>query len=50
MAGTLYNLLKVYPQFDETPHVKMPEKYVVGPMMTGSTAKVIVRSILMCIK
>ena len=21
------NLLKVYPQFDETPHVKMPEKY-----------------------
>lgn len=27
-AGTLYNLLKVYPQFDETPHVKMPEKYV----------------------
>ncbi len=25
---TLSNLLKVYPQFDETPHVKMPEKYV----------------------
>jgi N-acetyl-beta-hexosaminidase len=22
------NLLRVYPQFDETPHVKMPEKYV----------------------
>ncbi len=22
------NLLKVYPQFDETPHVQMPEKYV----------------------
>lgn len=27
-AGTLYSLLKKYPQFDETPHVKMPEKYV----------------------
>src|SRR5688572_5879103 len=27
-AGTVYNLLRVYPQFDETPHVKMPEKYV----------------------
>jgi N-acetyl-beta-hexosaminidase len=27
-AETTYNLLKVYPQFDETPHVKMPEKYV----------------------
>lgn len=26
-AGTVYSLLKVYPQFDETPHVKMPEKY-----------------------
>lgn len=26
-AETTYNLLKVYPQFDETPHVKMPEKY-----------------------
>lgn len=26
-AGTIGNLLKVYPQFDETPHVKMPEKY-----------------------
>ena len=25
---TTHNLLKVYPQFDETPHVKMPEKYV----------------------
>lgn len=24
----LTNLLKVYPQFDETPHVQMPEKYV----------------------
>lgn len=27
-AGKLENLLKVYPEFDETPHVKMPEKYV----------------------
>lgn len=27
-AGTIYNLLRVYPQFDETPHVKMPAKYV----------------------
>jgi N-acetyl-beta-hexosaminidase len=27
-AGNLGNLLKVYPQFDETPLVKMPEKYV----------------------
>ncbi|MEP0711736.1 MAG: family 20 glycosylhydrolase, partial [Algoriphagus sp.] len=26
-AEDLENLLKVYPQFDETPHVKMPEKY-----------------------
>lgn len=26
-AGTIYNLLKVYPELDETPHVKMPEKY-----------------------
>jgi hypothetical protein len=26
-AGTIYALLRVYPQFDETPHVKMPEKY-----------------------
>lgn len=26
-AGTIGNLLKVYPEFDETPHVKMPEKY-----------------------
>lgn len=26
-ASTTYNLLRVYPQFDETPHVKMPEKY-----------------------
>jgi len=26
-AGTTYNLLREYPQFDETPHVKMPEKY-----------------------
>jgi hypothetical protein len=26
-AGTIGNLLKVYPQFDETPLVKMPEKY-----------------------
>jgi len=27
-AGTVNNLLRVYPQFDETPEVKMPEKYV----------------------
>lgn len=27
-ASRTYNLLSVYPQFDETPHVKMPEKYV----------------------
>ncbi|NML19575.1 family 20 glycosylhydrolase [Pseudoflavitalea sp. G-6-1-2] len=27
-AGRIDNLLRVYPQFDETPHVKMPEKYV----------------------
>lgn len=27
-ASTTHNLLRVYPQFDETPHVKMPEKYV----------------------
>ena len=27
-AGKIGNLLKVYPQFDETPLVKMPEKYV----------------------
>ncbi|HCY42789.1 MAG TPA: glycoside hydrolase [Prolixibacteraceae bacterium] len=26
-AGSIGNLLKVYPQFDETPYVKMPEKY-----------------------
>lgn len=26
-AGTLGKLLEVYPQFDETPHVKMPEDY-----------------------
>lgn len=26
-AKTTYNLLRVYPQFDETPHVAMPEKY-----------------------
>lgn len=26
-AGSLGNLLKVYPQFDETPHVRMPEEY-----------------------
>ena len=25
--STLGNLLKVYPQFDETPHVQLPEKY-----------------------
>jgi hypothetical protein len=27
-AGKIGNLLKVYPEFDETPEVKMPEKYV----------------------
>ena len=27
-AGSLGSLLRVYPEFDETPHVKMPEKYV----------------------
>jgi hypothetical protein len=26
-AGSIGNLLRVYPQFDETPQVKMPEKY-----------------------
>jgi N-acetyl-beta-hexosaminidase len=26
-ANTTHNLLRVYPQFDETPHVQMPEKY-----------------------
>ena len=26
-ASTLGNLLRVYPEFDETPRVKMPEKY-----------------------
>jgi hypothetical protein len=26
-ASTTHNLLRVYPQFDETPHVKMPVKY-----------------------
>jgi len=26
-AGKIHNLLRVYPQLDETPHVKMPEKY-----------------------
>lgn len=26
-AGTLGKLLTVYPEFDETPHIKMPEKY-----------------------
>lgn len=26
-AGSLENLLKVYPEFDETPHVEMPEEY-----------------------
>jgi hypothetical protein len=26
-AKTTHNLLRVYPQFDETPHVKMPENY-----------------------
>lgn len=26
-ANNIGNLLEVYPQFDETPHVKMPEKY-----------------------
>jgi hypothetical protein len=27
-ASTTHNLLRVYPEFDETPHVKMPDKYV----------------------
>ncbi len=27
-ASTLENLLKVYPEFDETPHISLPEKYV----------------------
>jgi hypothetical protein len=27
-AGKIGNLLKMYPQFDETPLIKMPEKYV----------------------
>jgi len=27
-AGRVNNLLRVYPEFDETPHVQMPEKYV----------------------
>ncbi|WP_240163499.1 family 20 glycosylhydrolase [Spirosoma taeanense] len=27
-ASTTHKLLSVYPEFDETPHVKMPEKYV----------------------
>lgn len=27
-AGRIGNLLKAYPEFDETPQVKMPEKYV----------------------
>lgn len=26
-AGTIGNLLKIYPEFDETPHVQMPEVY-----------------------
>lgn len=26
-AGTTYSLLRLYPQFDETPYVKMPAKY-----------------------
>jgi N-acetyl-beta-hexosaminidase len=26
-AGTIGNLLRVYPEFDETPEIKMPEKY-----------------------
>jgi len=26
-SNTTHNLLRVYPQFDETPHVKMPVKY-----------------------
>ncbi|HEY9047350.1 MAG TPA: family 20 glycosylhydrolase, partial [Ohtaekwangia sp.] len=26
-ASTTHNLLRAYPQFDETPHVKMPAKY-----------------------
>jgi 2,4-dienoyl-CoA reductase-like NADH-dependent reductase (Old Yellow Enzyme family) len=26
-ASTVHNLLKVYPQFDETPHIQMPKEY-----------------------
>ncbi|MBL7856820.1 MAG: family 20 glycosylhydrolase [Cyclobacteriaceae bacterium] len=26
-AGTVYNLLRVYPHLDETPHIKMPAQY-----------------------
>ena len=26
-AGTVHNLLRVYPAFDETPHIKMPARY-----------------------
>jgi len=26
-AGTVHNLLRVHPEFDETPHIAMPEKY-----------------------
>ncbi|MGN6494586.1 MAG: family 20 glycosylhydrolase [Agriterribacter sp.] len=26
-AGTTHNLLRKYPEFDETPHVKMPDEY-----------------------
>lgn len=26
-AGSVNNLLKVYPEFDETPHIKMPDDY-----------------------
>ena len=27
-AGTAYSLITVYPEFDETPHVEMPDNYV----------------------
>ena len=44
------NLLKNYPQFNVTPHVKMPDKYISGQIRMGFTARVIVRCILMSIK
>ena len=43
-ASRLGNLLQIYPEFDETPWVKMPEN-TPGPTPTGSTAKAIARCI-----